>query len=100
MFGGSTNNEGVWGFAALAQGVKGLGLGSDDAGGNAKPLDFGGWRSKADDEPDSPEGKGAAATDVSVVEEAQVGSQTLKGVIFWQGCHFVVFCGRGSCQGF
>ena len=83
MFGGSANNEGIWGFAALAQGVKGLGLGSDDAGGNAKPLDFGGWRSKADDEPepDSPEGKGAAANDVSVVEEAQVGSQTLKGVI-------------------
>ena len=67
MFGGRSNNEGVWGFAALAQGVKGLGLGSDDV----KLTGFGGWRSKADDEPDSPEGKGVA-TDVLVVGEAKV----------------------------
>ena len=68
MFGSSTNNEGVWGFAALAQGVEGLGLGV----GSIKPAGFDGWRSKTDDEPDSPEGKGAALTDVSAVEEAQV----------------------------
>ena len=88
MFGGSTSDEGVWGFAALAQGVKGLGLGPGDVGGSVKPADFGGWRSKDDGEPDSPEGKGAA-TDVPVVEEeAQVGrlfvKEILKTVILWQ----------------
>ena len=92
MFGGSTSNEGVWGFAALAQGVKGLGLGPGDVGGSVKPADFGGWRSKADGEPDSPEGKGAA-TDVPVVEEAQVGRLLVK-------LSRVLFCGRRCCQGF
>ena len=71
MFGG-TNNEGVWGFAALAQGVRGLGLGPNDVGQSRKPVDFGGWRGKVDDEPDSPEGKGAVPDDVPVVDEAQV----------------------------
>jgi len=73
MFGG-TGNEGAWGFAALAQGVRGLGLGPNNVGHSGKPVsDFGGWRGKADDEPDSPEGKGAAAPDddVPVVDEAQ-----------------------------
>ena len=83
MFGGSTSNEGVWGFAALAQGVKGLGLGPGDVGGSVKPADFGGWRSKDDGEPDSPEGKGAA-TDVPVVEEAQVGRKA-----DYQECNFM-----------
>ena len=74
MFGG-TGNEGAWGFAALAQGVRGLGLGPNNVGQSGKPVsDFGGWRGKADDEPDSPEGKVAAPHDdtVPVVDEAQV----------------------------
>jgi len=70
MFGG-TSNEGVWGFAALAQGVRGLGLGPNDVGQSRKPVDFGGWRGKVDEEPDSPEGKGAAPDNVPVVDEAQ-----------------------------
>ena len=73
MFGG-TSNEGVWGFAALAQGVRGLGLGPNDVGQSRKPVDFGGWRGKVDEEPDSPEGKGAAPDNVPVVDEAQVGT--------------------------
>ena len=68
MFGG-TSHEGVWGFAALAQGVRGLGLGPN----SGKPADFGGWRCKTDDEPDSPEGKVTAPDDdVPLVDEAQV----------------------------
>ena len=83
MFGGFTSNEGVWGFAALAQGVQGLGLGPDDVGGRVKPAAFSGWRGKADDELDSPDGKGATANAVPEVEEAQVESYARNCVIFW-----------------
>ena len=92
MFGGTSNNEGVWGFAALAQGVRGLGLGSDDF----KLTDFGGWRSKTDDEPDSPEGKRAAA-DVPVVVEAKVGTLVMR--VFVVKISRVKLFGRRFCQG-
>jgi len=84
MFGGFTSNEGVWGFAALAQGVQGLGLGPDDVGGRVKPAAFSGWRGKADDEPDSPDGKGATANAVPEVEEGVLPRTLVQddGVIF------------------
>ena len=69
---GGSRSDGVWGFAALAQEVKGLGLGPDDVGRSSKPVVFGGWRSRVDDEPDSPEQK-EAATAVSIEGEVQVG---------------------------
>ena len=68
---GGSSSDGVWGFAALAQEVKGLGLGPDDVGHSSKPVVFGGWRSRVDDEPDSPEQK-EAATAVSIEGEVQV----------------------------
>ena len=50
---------------------EGLGLGPDDVGRSSKPVVFGGWRSRVDDEPDSPEQK-EAATAVSIEGEVQV----------------------------
>ena len=59
MFGGSGSDDGVWGFAALARGVKGLGLEAEQVEGQARS--FGAWRRKADEVPDSPEEKQAVA---------------------------------------
>ena len=66
MFGGSGSDDGVWGFAALARGVKGLGLEAEQVQGQAR--DFGAWRRKADEDPDSPEEKQAGAFRLIQVE--------------------------------
>ena len=66
MFGGSGSDDGVWGFAALARGVKGLGLEAEQVEGQAR--NFGAWRRKADEDPDSPEEKQAGAFRLIQVE--------------------------------
>ena len=66
MFGGTGSDDGVWGFAALARGVKGLGLEAEQVEGQARS--FGAWRRKADEVPDSPEEKQAVAFRLIQVE--------------------------------
>jgi len=59
MFGGTGSDDGVWGFAALAQGVKGLGLEAEQV--EVQAQNFGAWRRKPSEVPDSPEEKQAVA---------------------------------------
>ena len=66
MFGGSGSDDGVWGFAALARGVNGLGLEAEQIEGQVR--NFGAWRRKADEVPDSPEEKKAVAVCLIQVE--------------------------------
>ena len=66
MFGGTGSDDGVWGFAALARGVKGLGFEAEQVEGQAR--NFGAWRRKASEVPDSPEEKQAVAVCLIQVE--------------------------------
>ena len=66
MFGGTGSDDGVWGFAALARGVKGLGLEAEQV--EVQAQNFGAWRRNADEVPDSPEEKQAVAFHQTQVE--------------------------------